>query len=59
MIGAGISGLCAAKNSLDSGHDVTVLEQNAKVGGTWLYSDDTETNKYDMPVHSSMYKSLR
>lgn len=53
IVGAGPSGLCSAKHSLDYGHDVTVYEQNSNVGGLWLYSDDIGET-----VHSSIYKGL-
>ena len=36
VIGAGISGLCAAKKLQDAGIDYTVVEKDPDVGGTWL-----------------------
>ena len=38
IIGAGISGLAAAKNLNDSGYDVTILEAKDRIGGR-LYTD--------------------
>ena len=38
VIGAGISGLAAAKNLNDSGYDVTILEAKDRIGGR-LYTD--------------------
>lgn len=58
IIGAGPSGICAAKHSLDRAHDVTVFEQNSDIGGTWIYTDETEYNSYGLPIHSSIYKGL-
>ncbi len=37
VIGAGASGLVAAKKLLDQGFEVVVYEKNAEVGGNWLY----------------------
>ena len=34
VVGAGISGLAAAKNLNDSGYDVTILEAKDRIGGT-------------------------
>lgn len=53
VIGAGPSGLCCAKNALNYGHNVTVYEQNSKVGGQWMYTDE-----FGLAIHSSVYKSL-
>ena len=38
VVGAGISGLAAAKNLNDSGYDVTILEAKDRIGGR-LYTD--------------------
>lgn len=35
VIGAGPSGLAAAKLSIDKKYEVTVYEQNEALGGTW------------------------
>lgn len=59
VIGAGHSGLCAAKNSLQQGFDVTVFEQNEALGGIWWYTDETGKNKYGVNVHSATYEGLR
>uniref|UniRef100_A0A0D9WUR0 Flavin-containing monooxygenase n=1 Tax=Leersia perrieri TaxID=77586 RepID=A0A0D9WUR0_9ORYZ len=61
VIGAGISGLAAAREVRREGLDVTVLEQNAGVGGQWLY--DAAVDAGDplgiAGVHSSIYSSVR
>ncbi|CAK9312252.1 unnamed protein product [Citrullus colocynthis] len=64
VIGAGASGLVAARELRKEGHKVTVLEQNEEVGGQWLYDPNVENedplgkSKF-LNVHSSIYSSLR
>lgn len=58
VIGAGAAGICAAKNGLDFGCDVTVFEQTESVGGTWVYTDEVAKDKNGLDVHSSMYQGL-
>ncbi|CAI2311294.1 unnamed protein product [Caenorhabditis sp. 36 PRJEB53466] len=52
VIGAGAAGLVAAKHAVREGHQVDVFEQTDKVGGTWVYSEETG-------CHSSMYKVMK
>jgi dimethylaniline monooxygenase (N-oxide forming) len=59
VIGAGAAGLCAIKNAVDFGFDVTAFEQTDGVGGTWVYTDDIGKDKHGLDIHSSMYKGLR
>lgn len=66
VIGAGPSGLVAARELRKEGHKVIVLEQNHDVGGQWLYQPNVEgedlmgRNPDDfLKVHSSIYPSLR
>lgn len=59
VIGAGTAGLCAAKHSLQNGFDVTVFEQAAQVGGTWVYTDNIGKDTFGLDVHSSMYQGLQ
>lgn len=40
VIGAGISGLAAAKCLLDDGFKVTVLERSCDIGGLWTYREN-------------------
>ncbi|MBO1081289.1 flavin-containing monooxygenase [Roseomonas haemaphysalidis] len=41
VIGAGAGGLCAAKNLLARGIEVTILEIGSKIGGLWVYENDS------------------
>lgn len=64
VIGAGPSGLVAARELRKEGHKVVVLEQNHDVGGQWLYEPSVEGEdplgkKPFLKVHSSIYESLR
>ncbi|PCD01429.1 flavin-containing monooxygenase [Halopseudomonas pelagia] len=49
VIGAGPSGIAAAKNCVQSGLDVVVFEKNDKVGGNWVFNSKTG--------HSSVYEN--
>ena len=50
VIGAGPSGITAAKNLLQAGlRDVVVYDRNAEVGGNWIYSPE--------PSHSSVFET--
>lgn len=49
IIGAGPSGLTAAKNCLQAGLDFVVFEKNDKVGGNWVFKSKTG--------HSSVYEN--
>ncbi|CAN6717727.1 unnamed protein product [Malus baccata var. baccata] len=64
VIGAGPSGLVAARELRKEGHSVVVLEQNHDVGGQWLYDPNVEGEdplgrSPTLKVHSSLYTSLR
>ena len=61
MIGAGAAGLSAARHlssELDV-FDVHVFEQSSRVGGTWVYSENTGIDERGFPIHSSIYWNLR
>ncbi|AXI03974.1 flavin-containing monooxygenase [Aquirhabdus parva] len=49
VIGAGPSGITAAKNCLEAGLPVVVFEKNDKVGGNWVFNSKTG--------HSSVYEN--
>ena len=49
VIGAGPSGITAAKNLLDEGMEVTVFDYGKEVGGNWVFSEDES--------HSSVFET--
>jgi thioredoxin reductase len=53
IIGAGASGLCAARHVIKAGLAPVVFEASSVVGGLWVYTDKVGKN-----VHSSIYKNL-
>lgn len=59
VIGAGRSGLSAAKYGLEHGYNLTVYEKNEALGGTWRYTDETGKDKHGLNIHTAMYKGLR
>lgn len=61
VVGAGAAGLCAARHLLVEPcvTEVDVLEQTSQLGGTWVYTENTGYDDFGLPIHSSMYKSLR
>uniref|UniRef100_A0A182J3T6 Flavin-containing monooxygenase n=1 Tax=Anopheles atroparvus TaxID=41427 RepID=A0A182J3T6_ANOAO len=59
IIGAGASGICAAKTALEADGHVTIFERTDRIGGTWVYTEEVGTDRYGEPVHSSMYQGLR
>lgn len=61
IVGCGAAGLAALKHFTAEGSPFTCVsyEQTDNVGGTWVYTDRVGKDKYGLPVHSSMYKSLR
>ncbi|XP_050226427.1 flavin-containing monooxygenase FMO GS-OX-like 3 isoform X2 [Mercurialis annua] len=64
VIGAGPAGLVTARELRREGHKVTVFERQNKVGGTWVYSSEAESDPMSIDpnrnvIHSSVYESLR
>ncbi|XP_042056696.1 flavin-containing monooxygenase FMO GS-OX-like 4 [Salvia splendens] len=64
VIGAGAAGVSAAVELRREGHRVVVYEREEKLGGTWVYTPQTETDPLGLDptrdvVHSSVYASLR
>ncbi|KAL0904300.1 hypothetical protein M5K25_026392 [Dendrobium thyrsiflorum] len=64
VIGAGASGLSAARALRQEGHFVAVFERSTGIGGTWIYSTAVESDHLSADpnrkiVHSSLYDSLR
>jgi cation diffusion facilitator CzcD-associated flavoprotein CzcO len=41
VIGAGAGGLCAAKNLLARGIEATIFEIGSRIGGLWVYQNDS------------------
>lgn len=59
VVGAGASGLCAAKHLLGIEITPVILERAPTLGGTWVYTETTGYDAHGLPIHTSMYKSLR
>ncbi|XP_074307207.1 flavin-containing monooxygenase FMO GS-OX-like 3 [Silene latifolia] len=64
VVGCGAAGLVAARELSREGHEVVVFERGTQLGGTWVYTPETETDSLGLDptrtiVHSSLYKSLR
>ncbi|RLM84324.1 hypothetical protein C2845_PM04G05000 [Panicum miliaceum] len=64
VVGAGMSGLAAARELRREGLAVTVMEQRGDVGGQWLYDPRTDGGDplgaaAPVKVHSSVYASVR
>lgn len=61
VIGAGAAGLAALRHCTSSTYDdqVVCYEKMDQIGGTWVYREETGTDSYGLPIHTSMYKSLR
>lgn len=61
VAGAGAAGLCAARHLLPEPcvSEVDVLEQSGQLGGTWVYTENVGYDDFGLPIHTSMYKSLR
>ncbi|KAF8055472.1 FMO GS-OX-like 3 [Scenedesmus sp. PABB004] len=63
VVGAGAAGLVAARELRREGHEVVVFEAQAELGGTWVYTDEVESDELGADparrrVHSSMYQGL-
>ncbi|KAJ4843019.1 hypothetical protein Tsubulata_005402 [Turnera subulata] len=64
VIGAGASGLVAARELTREGHRVAVFEKDEQVGGMWAYTPRVEPDPLGLDpsrpiVHTSLYQSLR
>ncbi|XP_014476792.1 PREDICTED: senecionine N-oxygenase-like [Dinoponera quadriceps] len=61
VIGAGFAGLAALQQcTSDTYNDqVVCYEKTDQIGGTWVYREETGSDRYGLPIHTSMYKSLR
>lgn len=65
VIGAGAAGLVAARELRRQTHTVVVFERSHSIGGTWIYTPDTESDQLGGVdrnrniLHGSLYDSLR
>ena len=59
IIGGGAAGLASARHVSANGYECDVLEMSDELGGTWVYTDDVEKDRFGYPVYSAMYKDLR
>ncbi|KAG5330695.1 SNO1 oxygenase, partial [Acromyrmex charruanus] len=61
VIGAGAAGLAALRHCISGtyGDQVVCYEKTDQIGGTWVYREQTGFDRYGLPIHTSMYKSLR
>ena len=58
VIGAGPSGITAAKNLLDEGLDVTVFDYGREVGGNWVFSEQEGHSSVFETTHIISSKTL-
>ena len=58
VIGAGPSGITAAKNLLDQGIEVIVFEAGHEVGGNWVFSDNAGHSSVFETTHIISSKAL-
>nr|XP_050860583.1 flavin-containing monooxygenase 2-like isoform X3 [Vespula vulgaris] len=61
VIGAGAAGLAALRHFTSSTYkdEIVCYEKTEEIGGTWVYREETGLDRYNLPIHTSMYKSLR
>src|SRR3954471_14372170 len=58
VIGAGASGLCAAKHMLQAGFAVVVYEAGSHVGGLWVYDNDSGLSAAYQTLHINTDKYI-
>ncbi|CAH2045539.1 unnamed protein product, partial [Iphiclides podalirius] len=59
VVGAGYSGLAAARYLQEYGLNFTVYEASRYIGGTWRFDPHVGTDEDGLPMFTSMYKKLR
>lgn len=58
VIGAGATGLCAAKYLVQAGFEVTVFEIGSQIGGLWVYNNDNGLSAAYRTLHINTAKNL-
>ena len=58
VIGAGPSGITALKNVLDEGIEAVCFDRNDRVGGNWLYSEESSHSSVFETTHIISSKTL-
>jgi dimethylaniline monooxygenase (N-oxide forming) len=58
IIGAGASGLCAARYFKEAGFDVTVYEIGTQIGGLWCFNNDNGLSSAYKTLHINTAKKL-
>ena len=60
VIGVGLSGISVLRRlSENKKFQLTCFEKNFKIGGTWIYTDQTSENGFETPITTGMYTNLR
>ncbi|KYM80459.1 Flavin-containing monooxygenase FMO GS-OX-like 3 [Atta colombica] len=61
VVGGGVAGLVIARHVVAklNSYNLVLFEQTDHIGGTWVYTDETDIDKHGLLIHSSMYKNLR
>ena len=58
VIGAGASGLCAARHLNEAGFDVAVFEVGTRIGGLWCFNNDNGLSAAYDTLHINTAKNL-
>lgn len=58
VLGAGASGLAAARRAIEQNHTVHVYERTSSVGGIWVYSENSGKDRYGVR-YTPMYSDLK
>ena len=58
VIGAGASGLCAARYLKQAGFAVTIFEIGTRIGGLWCFGNDSGTSSAYSTLHINTAKNL-